>query len=119
MVDLRTVEQRRKIMQSVGTVHTGPEMVVRRTLFALGYRYRLHRQDLPGKPDIVFAKKRKVIFVRGCFWHGHGCPKGRLPKSRLDYWGPKIERNRQRDRETESALGGGRVGCSDRVAMRA
>lgn len=91
-------------MQSVGTVHTGPEMVVRQTLHALGYRYRLHGKDLPGKPDIVFAKKRKVIFVHGCFWHGHGCPKGRLPKSRLDYWGPKIERNSQRDRETESTL---------------
>ena len=104
VVDLRSVEQRRKIMQSVGTVHTGPEMVVRQNLYALGYRYRLHRKDLPGKPDIVFAKKRKVIFVNGCFWHGHGCPKGRLPKSRLDYWGPKIERNRQRDREIESAL---------------
>lgn len=104
MVDLRSAEQRRKIMQSVGTVHTGPEMVVRRAVFALGYRYRLHRRDLPGKPDIVFSKKRKVILVHGCFWHGHGCPKGRLPKSRLDYWGPKIERNRQRDREIEGAL---------------
>lgn len=104
MVDLRTVEQRRKIMQSVGTAHTWPEMIVRKTLHALGYRYRLHRKDLPGKPDIVFAKKSKVVFVNGCFWHGHGCPKGRLPKSRLDYWGPKIERNRQRDREIESAL---------------
>ncbi|WDR36191.1 very short patch repair endonuclease [Pseudomonas serboccidentalis] len=104
VVDPRSVEQRRKIMQSVGTVHTRPEMVVRQNLYALGYRYRLHRKDLPGKPDIVFVTKRKVIFVNGCFWHGHGCPKGRLPKSRLDYWGPKIERNRQRDREIESAL---------------
>ncbi|WP_431082121.1 very short patch repair endonuclease [Pseudomonas thivervalensis] len=91
-------------MQSVGTVHTGPEMVVRQTLYAMGYRYRLHRKDLPGKPDIVFATKRKVIFVHGCFWHGHGCPKGRLPKSRLNYWEPKIERNRQRDRGAEDAL---------------
>lgn len=104
MVDLRSVEQRRKIMQSVGTAHTRPEMIVRKTLHALGYRYRLHRKDLPGKPDIVFSKKSKIIFVHGCFWHGHGCPKGRLPKSRLDYWGPKIERNRQRDGEIESAL---------------
>ena len=104
MVDLRSVEQRRKIMQSVGTAHTGPEMVVRRVLYALGYRYRLHRKDLPGKPDIVFAKKSKIIFVHGCFWHGHACPKGRLPKSRLEYWEPKIDRNRHRDRCTEDAL---------------
>lgn len=79
MVDLRSVEQRRKIMQSVGTAHTGPEMVLRQTLYAMGYRYRLHRKDLPGKPDIVFATKRKVIFVHGCFWHGHGCPTDHLP----------------------------------------
>jgi len=79
VVDLRSVEQRRKIMQSVGTAHTGPEMVLRQTLYAMGYRYRLHRKDLPGKPDIVFATKRKVIFVHGCFWHGHGCPTDHLP----------------------------------------
>lgn len=104
MMDTRTKEQRRRIMQSVGTAHTEPEMIVRRALYAEGYRYRLHRKDLPGKPDIVFAKRRKIIFVHGCFWHGHNCPKGRLPKSRLDYWGPKIERNRQRDCDSERAL---------------
>ena len=65
----------------------------------MGYRYRLHRNDLPGKPDIVFVGRRKAIFVHGCFWHLHGCSKGRLPKSRLDYWQPKLEGNVDRDRK--------------------
>jgi len=62
-----------------------------------GYRYRLHRKDLPGKPDLVFPSRKKVIFIHGCFWHGHRCPWGRLPKSKLDYWRPKIRANRRRD----------------------
>ena len=85
VADTRTPEQRRRIMQSVKTENTGPELVVRRLLHGMGYRYRLHRRDLAGKPDIVFVSRRKAIFVHGCFWHGHSCPKGRLPKSRLDY----------------------------------
>jgi DNA mismatch endonuclease, patch repair protein len=97
MTDTRTPEQRRRIMQSVGTKDTGPEMIVRRIAHGLGYRYRLHRRDLPGTPDLVFVSRRKVIMVHGCFWHGHGCTKGRLPKSRQDYWGSKIARNRSRD----------------------
>lgn len=84
-------------MQSVKQKDTGPEQAVRRALFAAGYRYRLHRRDLPGSPDIVFPSRRKAIFVHGCFWHGHGCAKGRLPKSKTEYWGPKIEANRARD----------------------
>jgi DNA mismatch endonuclease (patch repair protein) len=84
-------------MQSVKTKDTVPEQLVRKALFAAGYRYRLHRKDLPGKPDIVFPSRKKAIFVHGCFWHGHGCSKGKLPKSRIGYWGPKIEANRQRD----------------------
>ena len=72
-------------------------MIVRRILHRLGFRYRLHRRDLPGSPDIVFTSRRKVIFVHGCYWHGHDCRKGRLPKSRLDYWQPKIEANMKRD----------------------
>ena len=98
MADTRTPEQRRRIMQSVKTENTGPELVVRRLLHGMGYRYRLHRRDLPGKPDIVFVSRRKAIFVHGCFWHGHACPKGRLPKSRLDYWQPKLDKNMTRDR---------------------
>jgi DNA mismatch endonuclease (patch repair protein) len=85
-------------MQSVGQKNTGPEMTVRRLAHGLGFRFRLHRRDLPGRPDLVFPGRRKVIFVNGCFWHGHrGCSKGRLPKSRQDYWKPKIALNKQRD----------------------
>lgn len=97
-MDTRTPEQRRRIMQAVGTKDTKPEMIVRRALHAMGYRYRLHRKDLPGKPDIVFPGRKKAIFVHGCFWHWHGCSKGQLPKSQLDYWKPKLEANVARDR---------------------
>ena len=97
-MDTRTPEQRRRIMQSVKSKDTGPELIVRRLLHKMGYRYRLHRRDLPGKLDIAFVSRRKAIFVHGCFWHGHDCPKGRLPKSRLDYWQPKLDKNRIRDR---------------------
>ncbi len=90
-MDTRTSEQRRRIMQAVKSRDTGPEMIVRRLLHRMGYRYRLHRKDLPGKPDVALVSRRKAIFVHGCFWHGHGCPKGRLPKSRLDYWQPPDE----------------------------
>ena len=103
-MDNRTAEQRRRIMQAVKRRDTGPEMIVRRLLYRMGYRYRLHRKDLPGKPDIAFLSRRKAIFVHGCFWHGHDCPRGRLPKSRLDYWQPKLDGNRERDRRTEAEL---------------
>ena len=103
-MDTRTPEQRRRIMQSVKSKNTGPELVVRRLLHGMGYRYRLHRKDLPGKPDIVFGSRRKAIFVHGCFWHGHGCPKGRLPKSRLEYWQSKVDKNRERDCSKEKQL---------------
>ena len=103
-MDTRTAEQRRRIMQAVKSRDTGPEMVVRRLLHSLGYRYRVHRKDLPGKPDVAFLSRRKAIFVHGCFWHGHGCPKGRLPKSRLDYWEPKLNANKERDRRKEKEL---------------
>ena len=103
-MDTRTPEQRRRIMQSVKSENTGPELVVRRLLHGMGYRYRLHRRDLPGRPDIVFGSRRKAIFVHGCFWHGHDCSKGRLPKSRLDYWQPKVDKNRERDRTKEEQL---------------
>ena len=97
MTDTRTPEQRRLIMQSVKTKGTGPEWAVRRALFAEGYRYRLHRRDLPGSPDIVFPSQKKALFVHGCFWHGHGCSKGKPSKSHTEYWGPKLEANRARD----------------------
>ncbi len=104
MTDTRTPEQRRRIMQSVGIADTGPELTVRRILFREGYRYRVHPKTLPGKPDMAFTKRKKAIFVHGCFWHGHGCEKGKLPKSKLDYWHPKIESNRLRDHQKKLEL---------------
>ena len=97
MADTRTPDQRRRIMKAVKTKNTGPELVVRKALTSLGYRYRLHRKDLPGSPDIAMIGRKKAIFVHGCFWHGHECQKGKAPKSKLEYWGPKLKANRDRD----------------------
>ncbi len=97
-------EQRSKIMASVRSKDTGPELLVRSLLHRAGYRFRLHRGDLPGKPDIVFPGRRKVIFVHGCFWHAHACRYGRPPKSKLDFWLPKLDRNKKRDAENERKL---------------
>lgn len=79
-------------------------MIVRRLVFRLGFRFRLHQKQLPGSPDIVLAGRRKIIFVHGCFWHGHRCKYGQLPKSRLDYWEPKISANRDRDNRSIKLL---------------
>ncbi len=96
---------RSSIMRSVKSKNTKPEMTVRRAVRALGRRYRLHRADLPGKPDLVFAGRRKVIFVHGCWWHGHDCKRGaRVPKTHADYWKPKIDRNVARDAANLIAL---------------
>ncbi len=85
-------------MQRIRKTDTKPELIVRRMLHAMGYRYRLHDRKLPGNPDIVLPSHRKVILVHGCFWHRHGCPDGRkLPKSKPEYWAPKLEGNRRRD----------------------
>ena len=90
-------ELRSRTMRAVKGRDTNPEMVVRRLLHRMGYRYRLHRKDLPGKPDIVFGPRQKVIFVHGCFWHGHSCKRGsRLPKTNAEYWKEKIARNVER-----------------------
>ena len=91
-------------MQSVGTRDTGPELLICRLLHRLGYRFRLHLKNLPGRPDIVFSAKHKVVLIHGCFWHGHGCNKGKLPKSREEYWRPKIELNILRDSRVVSDL---------------
>jgi DNA mismatch endonuclease, patch repair protein len=104
MADTRTPEQRRRIMQSVKTRDTGPELTVRRVLFRLGYRYRLNAERLPGRPDIVFPGRKCVIFVHGCFWHSHGCAKGQAPRSRLEYWAPKLKTNKERDCAQVAAL---------------
>lgn len=92
-------------MRSVRSRDTTPELIVRRAATALGYRYRLHKATLPGKPDLVFTARRKTIFVHGCFWHGHDCKRGaREPKSNVEYWRAKIQRNRQRDTNAIAAL---------------
>ena len=104
-MDRITKEQRSEIMGRVRSKDTGPEMVVRRATHAMGFRYRLHSRMLPGQPDLVFASRRKVIFVHGCFWHGHGrCRNVRPPKSNKRYWGPKLEGNKKRDRKNRRAL---------------
>jgi DNA mismatch endonuclease (patch repair protein) len=100
-----TPELRSRIMRAVKSSDTAPELAVRRMVHRLGFRFRLHRKDLPGKPDLVFPKLRKVIFVHGCFWHGHTCARGaRMPKSNADYWQGKIGRNVTRDAKHLSAL---------------
>jgi DNA mismatch endonuclease, patch repair protein len=81
-----------------------PELAVRSLVHRMGYRFRLHRKDLPGKPDMAFASRRKVIFVHGCFWHSHCCKLAHAPKSNLDYWRPKLERNRLRDEKALAAI---------------
>jgi DNA mismatch endonuclease (patch repair protein) len=87
-------------MRRIRSKNTAPELIVRSIVYGLGFRYRIHVADLPGKPDIVLRKLRKAIFVHGCFWHQHAaCRDGRLPSSRQDYWKPKFERNAIRDSE--------------------
>jgi len=97
-VDNLSRAERSEIMARVRSTDTRPEMLVRKLVYALGYRYRLHARELPGRPDIVFRKRAKVIFIHGCFWHRHTrCALARLPKSRLDFWLPKLEGNKRRD----------------------
>ena len=91
-------------MSAVRVKNTGPELMVRRVLYRNGYRYRLHAPDLPGSPDIVFRKRRAVIFVHGCFWHGHTCPHGNPPSSNVDFWWDKIDKNRERDGRVQKEL---------------
>jgi DNA mismatch endonuclease (patch repair protein) len=92
-------------MARVRSKNSRPELAVRKIVFALGYRYRLHARDLPGCPDLVFRPKRKVIFVHGCFWHRHSnCPLARMPKSRIDFWTTKLEGNRNRDERNKRSL---------------
>lgn len=92
------------MMRAFKKTDTGPELAVRRVAHRMGYRFRLHRTDLPGCPDLVFVARRKVIFVHGCFWHAHGCKLTRLPSSNLEYWVPKLKRNRDRDKRSLKAL---------------
>lgn len=105
MTDVFDPVKRSAVMRQVKGRDTGPEMTVRRALARLGARYRLHRKDLPGSPDIVLPGRRLALFVHGCFWHGHGCARGaRVPKANRDYWLAKVGRNRARDAANRAAL---------------
>ena len=105
MADSLTPERRSANMSRIRSVNSKPEMVVRQMAHAMGFRFRLHRRDLPGKPDVVFPSRRKAIFVHGCFWHQHpDCREGRVPGSNQGYWVPKLGRNVERDRSEQAAL---------------
>jgi DNA mismatch endonuclease (patch repair protein) len=114
MVDTLTKAERSARMARVRGKDTSPELFVRKLVHRLGFRYRLHVGKLAGRPDLVFGKRRKVIFVHGCFWHRHGdpgCKLARLPKSRLEYWVPKLEANASRDRANQLKLEREGWGC--------
>src|ERR1700733_7363334 len=104
MVDNRSAESRSALMSRIGGKNTAPELEVRRLLHAFGYRFRVHRRDLPGRPDIVFPSRRKVIFLNACFWYAHGGRIGKPPKSRIDYWAQKLAGNRARDIRKKASL---------------
>ncbi|MER9467785.1 very short patch repair endonuclease [Mesorhizobium sp. M0482] len=104
-MDRITAAERSVLMTTIRAKGTKPEMVVRRLAHKMGYRFRLHRKDLPGSPDLVFPSRRAVVFVHGCFWHQHPCcRKSQLPTSRQEFWHPKLARNVERDLATVSAL---------------
>jgi DNA mismatch endonuclease (patch repair protein) len=109
MTDVYSVDKRSAVMRRIKGKDTTPELAVRRVLTRLGARYRLHRKDLPGSPDVVMPGRRLALFVHGCFWHGHDCARGaRVPKQNRAYWTAKVGRNRARDaaaREALAALG--------------
>ena len=105
MTDTLTKSQRFICMSRNTGTNTNTEMLVRHLIYSLGYRYRLHRRDLPGCPDMVFPSYRKVIFVNGCYWHRHKCKKGRsFPETRKQFWNSKFERTKQRDKENQKKL---------------
>ena len=105
MVDRITSEQRSANMAAIKGKNTGPELTVRKTLHAAGFRFRLHRRDLPGKPDLVLPKYGTVIFVHGCFWHMHkDCPEASIPKTNTNFWATKLSENASRDVRNQSQL---------------
>lgn len=105
MADTLSKKERSKRMSLIRGVDSGPEIKLRRLVYGMGYRYRLHDKGLPGKPDLVFKSRNAVIFMHGCFWHRHkGCSLARLPKSKLDFWKPKLEENRKRDIRNQRKL---------------
>ncbi len=105
MPDVLTPEQRSRCMTAIRGKNTKPEMIVRLLTHRMGYRFRLHRKDLAGKPDLVFASRRKIVFVHGCFWHQHpGCRFATRPATRSEFWAEKLDGNRERDIRTEREL---------------
>lgn len=104
VADRLTAPARSKLMSRVRSRNTGPEMRVRSLLHRAGYRFRLHQAELPGSPDIVLARYRTAIFVHGCFWHSHDCPRGTLPASNTSFWNDKLEKNRKRDVQANQDL---------------
>lgn len=102
--DIMSPEKRSALMARIHGKDTGPEMIVRRLLHSLGYRFRVHSRDLPGRPDIVFRSRRVAIFVHGCFWHRHDCGLAYMPKTRQQFWREKFDRNVKRDQEVEQKL---------------
>lgn len=105
MADVFTREQRSRIMSRIHGTNTKPELVVRKRLYSMGYRYRLHYASLPGRPDIVLPKYKKAIFVHGCFWHGHNqCARSKRPTTNKEFWEQKIEKTMQRDAENMADL---------------
>lgn len=102
--DVLTPEQRRLVMSRIKGKNTKPEMLLRRGLHRRGLRYRIHGKDIPGQPDLVFPRHHAVVFVHGCFWHGHGCSLFRWPKTRAAFWKKKIDSNKERDRGALIAL---------------
>ena len=104
MVDILTPEKRSQLMGRIRGMDTKPELFVRRALHALGYRFRTHVRELPGCPDLVFSRRRVVVFVHGCFWHRHGCKKTYVPKSRQEFWESKFASNMKRDQRDQKQL---------------
>ncbi|MEW6119560.1 MAG: very short patch repair endonuclease [Pseudomonadota bacterium] len=120
MADVVDPATRSRMMSGIRGKNTRPEIAIRKEMFRRGFRYRLHAKELPGKPDIVFPRFRAVVFVHGCFWHGHDCPLFKLPSTRPEFWREKIDRNRQNDRKTIDALlsSGWRVATIWECSMR-
>ena len=120
MVDIFSTEVRSRMMSGIRSKDTIPEIIVRKGLHRLGFRYRVNDRRIPGKPDLHFPKWNALVFVHGCFWHGHDCHLFRLPKTRTGFWNAKIEKNRERDRLTESNLlaGGWRLAIVWECALK-
>jgi DNA mismatch endonuclease (patch repair protein) len=104
MADVFSVEKRSAVMRAIRSKDTKPEMAIRSALHRMGFRFKLHSRKLPGKPDVVLPRFATAIQVRGCFWHGHTCADGRVPKSRFEYWGPKLAANKRRDKKNDASL---------------